>query len=183
MAARRCAVLQRGCGHVSCCRKVQERRGHKVPPPKGQWKSGGERHAVQHPDMRQDCAPRVGGRVAFRARHVGRRRRVQDDGQQGPSHQRGKRAAELAHDERRLRLDPLFQAHPDQPRQRQEPAPCVGAGAARHAGCRPERPRERSQSADRQRLHVYDRRLGHGLQDRRPQSATMASSSGSPIRA
>ena len=62
---------------------------------------------------------------------------------------------------------PLFQALPDQSRQRQEPAHGVGAGAARHAGHRPERSGERSQSADRQRLHVYQRRLGHGLQDRR----------------
>jgi alcohol dehydrogenase (cytochrome c) len=29
--------------------------------------------------------------------------------------------------------------------------------------------RERGESADRQRLHVHDRRLGHGLQDRRAQ--------------
>ena len=77
----------------------------------------------------------------------------------------------------------LFQAHPDQPRQRQEPADGVGAGARRHAGRRPERSGERSQSADRQRLHVHDRRLGHDLQDRRAQSQTRASSSGSPIPA
>ena len=43
-------------------------------------------------------------------------------------------------------------------------------GARRHAGHRPERAGERGQSADRQRLHVHDRRLGHGLQDRRAQS-------------
>ena len=35
--------------------------------------------------------------------------------------------------------------------------------------CRAERAGERSQSADRQWIHVYERRLGHGLQDRRPQ--------------
>jgi glucose dehydrogenase len=33
----------------------------------------------------------------------------------------------------------------------------------------PERPRERGQSLNRQRLHVYERRLGHGVQDRRAQ--------------
>ena len=73
------------------------------------------------------------------------------------------------HDERRLRLDALLEAHADQPRQRQEPAHGLGAGARRHAGRRAERPGERGQSAHRQRLHVHDRRLGHDLQDRRAQ--------------
>ena len=43
----------------------------------------------------------------------------------------------------------------------------MGDGARRHAGRRAERPRERDQSAHRQRIHVHERRLGHGLQDRR----------------
>ena len=97
-------------------------------------------------------------------------RAIQDDGQPGPADQRAERAAELADDERRLRLDALLEAHADQPRQRQEPADGLGAGARRHAGRRAERSGERGQSAHRQRLHVHDRRLGHDLQDRRAQS-------------
>ena len=99
-----------------------------------------------------------------------RRGPILDDGQSRPADQRAERAAELADDEWRLRLDALFQAHPVQSRQRQEFADGLGAGARRHAGRRPERSRERSQSVDRQRLHVHHRWLGHGLQDRRPQS-------------
>ena len=97
-------------------------------------------------------------------------RPVHHDGQPGPAAQRAERAAELADDERRLRVHAVLEAHADQPRQRQEPADGLGAGARRHAGRRTERPGERGESAHRQRLHVHDRRLGHDLQDRRPRS-------------
>ena len=60
-------------------------------------------------------------------------------------------------------VNPVLEALPDQPRQRQEPPDGLGPGARRHAGCRTERPGKRGQPADRQRLHVHDRRLGHGL--------------------
>ena len=130
---------------------------------------GRSRHAP-HPQAIEHVRRRARQRAGRRHHGVRGRRRLQDDRQPGPADQRAERAAELAADERRLRLDALFQAHADQPRQRQEPADGVGAGARRHAGRRAERPRERSQSAHRQRLHVHDRRLGHGLQDRRAQS-------------
>ncbi len=80
-------------------------------------------------------------------------------------------------------VDALFEADADQSRQRQEPAHGLGAGARRHAGRRAERSRERGQSAHRQRVHVHDRRLGHGLQDRRARSEPRASSCGWPIPA
>ncbi len=127
-------------------------------------------HAIAIPDFAEARRCRADRRFAGHARDHVRRRAIQDDGQSRPADQCAERAAELADDERRLRLDALLQAHPDQPRQRQEPPHGLGAGARRHAGHRPERPRERSQSADRQRLHVHDRRLGQRLQDRRPQA-------------
>ena len=141
----------------------------------------GEVNHATHPQAFRHRGSRR--RLGRRDRSIRVRRRIQDDGQPGPADQRAERAAELADDERRLRLDALFQADADQPRQRQEPADGLGAGARRHAGRRAERSRERSQSAHRQRLHVHHRRLGHGLQDRRPQSRTRASSSGSPTPA
>ena len=109
--------------------------------------------------------------------------RIQPHGQQRSPDQRRQRAPELAADERRLRVDALLEAHPDQSRQREKPADGVGARARRHAGRRAERARERGQPAHRQRLHVHDRRLGHRLQDRRAQPATRATTCGSPIPA
>ena len=101
-------------------------------------------------------------------------RPVLADGQQGPSDQLRQRAAELAADERRLRLATLFEAHADQSRQRERPAHGVGAGARRHAGRRAERSRERNEPAHRQRLHVHQRWLGDDLQDRRPSAQPRA---------
>ena len=106
--------------------------------------------------------------TALDGHHV---RPVFADGQQGPPDQRAERAAELAADERRLRLAALLQADADQPREREGPADGVGDGARRDAGRRAERPRERGEPAHRQRVHVHERRLGHGLQDRRAQPA------------
>ena len=54
--------------------------------------------------------------------------------------------------------------------ERQRPSAGLGDGARRHAGRRTERPGERAPSAGRQRLPLHERRLGHDLQDRRPQS-------------
>ena len=97
------------------------------------------------------------------------RRAVLDDGQPRPSGQRAERAAELAHDERGLRVHQIFEALADQPGQCERPADGLGAGARRDAGRRTERPRKRAESAHRQWVHVHQRRLGHALQDRRAQ--------------
>ena len=145
--------------HVRTPARSNKRLSRSVP---------GEVNHATHPQAFRHRGSRR--RLGRRDRSVRVRGRILDDGQSRPADQRAERAAELADDERRLRLDALFQADPDQSRQRQEPADGLGAGARRHAGRRPERSRERSQSADRQRLHVHHRRLGHGLQDRRPQS-------------
>jgi hypothetical protein len=125
-----------------------------------------------HATYRQPSAhrhDRVRHRFGLHARGIGFCRRIQDDRQPRSAAQRAKRAAELADDERRLCLVALFQADPDQPREREEFAHGLGARARRHAGHRPEWPGKRGQSAHRQRFHVHHRRLGHGIQDRRAQ--------------
>ena len=113
---------------------------------------------------------RNGRRIDHRADGIAARSAVQDDRQQGAAAQRRERAAELAHDERRLRLD---RAIPSSPRSTATTSrTCGSSGRWRSAACRTSArtgPETEVNPLDRQRLHVYQRRLGHDLQDRRAQ--------------
>ncbi len=95
--------------------------------------------------------------------------------------QRDERAAELAADERRLRLDPLLEALADQPRQREEPADGLGAGARRHAGRRAERSRERGQSRSSTTASCTRPTAGARSTRSTPATRIRASSCGSPM--
>src|SRR6476620_6357520 len=69
-------------------------------------------HAVLQAQKSRRCL-----RIAVCCQRCNVRRRLRNDREQGPSAQRAERAAKLAHDEWRLRLDALLKVEPDKPRQ------------------------------------------------------------------
>ena len=111
------------------------------------------------------------------------RRPVHDHRQPGPVDQRRERAAELAPDERGLRLPALFQAHADRSRQRAGPAARVGAGA--RGACRtPARTVPRTSSIRSSTTASCTRATAGAPSTRSTRGApTAASSCGSPTRA
>ena len=118
------------------------------PRPRHPWvQHQGEDHERFHPQPpHARGAGGLVGRGVFHGWSCGAER-LRHDRQSRPAGKRPERASELADDERRLRLDALFEAHADQPRQREGPADGMGARAGRHAGRRAEWPGERGEPA------------------------------------
>jgi hypothetical protein len=125
----------------------------------------GTRYSLNQPRTRQggDHEKIIQLRALVRLRPVGRRGVGRTRRRRHLRAPAQSRAAQLAHEPPRLRLAALLGAGQDRQVERQESQAGLRGRARRYLAERI----SRGDAAGRRRLHVHDRRLGRGLQDRR----------------